>query len=182
MSALPTFNSGMQKTNIPNTAEGFTLLEMLLVIVIIAVVSGVAMLSLGDRRLHSLKAEGQKLQATLNWLSEEAVFQQRPYGLQILEQGYQQLVWDYGAEQWSVAMINTPSIYLPDYISINPQPEKTQEQRQALSDGIEPSPVPGIVFYPDGNLEYFELTLRLTDSDQWLAIRGRRFQGIELDF
>ena len=58
---------------------GFTLLELLLVVIIIAVISGLAVLSLGDRSEHGLQLEAEKLKAVLESLSEEAVFQQKPW-------------------------------------------------------------------------------------------------------
>ena len=177
ISALPTFNSRIHNPITGRSFEGFTLLEILLVIVIIGVIAGVATLSMGDQRLHSLKSEGKKLQATLNWLSEEAVFQQRPYGLEILEQGYQKLVWDYLTEKWLVADDKKAVVYLPDYITIKPQRKRQERERFG---NIDPHPVASIIFFPDQDFESFELRLQVKGSDHWLTIRGQRFEGMEI--
>lgn len=72
---------------------GFTLLELLLVVVIVSVIASLAVLSVGDRRTKQLHNQAQKLEALLNWLADEAVFQQQPLGLKLTEAGYQQLHW-----------------------------------------------------------------------------------------
>lgn len=151
---------------------GFTLLELLLVVIIIAVISGLAVLSLGDRSEHGLQLEAEKLKAVLESLSEEAVFQQKPYGLQIVAHGYRSLVWNYSNGEW---VISSDSDSFPDYIEVYPRPET----RQYFQD--EEVLIPTIVFYPDEEVDDFDLTLSLVADRgyQW-SIRGRRFKGIEI--
>lgn len=157
--------------------RGFTLLEVLLVIVIVAVIAGTAMLSLGDRQLQRLKIEGQRLQVTLHWLREEAVFQQTAFGLKVLEQGYQKLVWEPAINQWSVYQDKNATHELPSYISIKPQPAKAHQEtgRQKAQPLL-----PTIIFYPDRDFHNFDLNLSVRNHDHQLMIRGRRFKEIEL--
>lgn len=153
---------------------GFTLLELLLVVVVVAVIAGLAVLSVGDRREQGLQLEAQKLKALMDSLAEQAVFQQAPYGLQFIEHGYRSLVWDYSDSEWMVLGERESAQHFPDYIKIEPRSEakQTPQEDEAL--------VPDIVFYPDEEVEDFELRLSLVDGDaQWL-IQGRRFKGISL--
>lgn len=151
---------------------GFTLLEILLVFIIIVVISGVAVLAVGDRRHNSLNNQAQKLQATLQWLSEEAVFQQKPQGLEILKQGYQHLVWDYLGRKWITADSRRSTTILPDYIQIEPQPTTEKE--------AEKERFPTVIFYPDQNFESFSITLSINQKNEKLIVRGKRFKGIEI--
>ena len=158
-------------------ARGFTLIEVLLVTVIVAVLAGVAMTSLGDRQLQSLRVEGQRLQTTLLWLKEESVFQQTAIGIKVLEQGYQQLAWQPAINQWAVYQDRNATYKLPSYIDIKPQPQNINQQTGRQE---EQSLTPSIIFYPYRDYTNFELILSIRDSNHQLLIRGRRFKEIEL--
>lgn len=56
---------------------GFTLIEMLIVIVIIAVLSGIAVFSISSTESRRLNAEAVKLMITLNHLMDQALMQQQ---------------------------------------------------------------------------------------------------------
>lgn len=79
-------------------AGGFTLLELLVVIVLLGILTAGVMLSLGDGGQEArLKQEAQRLQHLLTLASEEAVLQGQEYGLLPYLQGYRFLRLD-GAE------------------------------------------------------------------------------------
>jgi len=150
--------------------NGFTLLELLLVIVIISLLAGVAVLSVGDRRENSLNNEAEKLVATMRWLADQAVFQQQPHGLKILEQGYQLLVWNPTTTAWTASS----SYQLPDYIGINPQPP------EQLSIEKQPPIVADIVFYPDQDADNDHIDLSIKDSDQTVQLRIGAYREIHI--
>jgi len=148
--------------------KGFTLLELILVIVIVSLLAGVAVLVSGDRRKHSLSNEAEKLVSTMRWLADQAVFQQQPHGLKILEQGYQLLVWNPVTNLWAA----TSSYQLPDYIGINPQP------LHQLSTG-EPTPIAAdIIFYSDQDADNDHIELSIIGSDQTLQLRIAAYREI----
>ena len=148
--------------------KGFTLLELLLVIVIISLLAGVAVLSVGDRRENSLNSEAEKLVATMRWLADQAVFQQQPHGLKILEQGYQLLVWNPLTIAWAAAS----SYQLPDYIGINPQPP------EQLSIEKQTTIVADIIFYPDQDADNDHIELSIKDSEQRVQLRIGAYREI----
>ncbi len=81
--------------------NGFSLLELLVVVTIIAVFAGVAVLSMGalgsDRELQR---EATRLQSLVDLLAEEAVLETRDYGLFFSETGYRFYVYDYPTLTW----------------------------------------------------------------------------------
>lgn len=152
-----------------NLTRGFTLLELLLVTFIIALVSGIAVLSISDQRESGLNNEGEKLLATMRWLADRAVLQQQPSGLNIVQQGYQLLIWNQGTRRWEILSAHS----FPDYIEIHPAPvrqppppDQELDQEQLATDRPQPPIVADIIFYPDQQIESHQIELTIKGSDQ----------------
>lgn len=80
---------------------GFTLVELLVVLVILGSLLSLAMLSVGGfGHARELRNEAQRLAALIGLLSEEAVLENREYGLLIRDKGYRVLVFDELESRW----------------------------------------------------------------------------------
>lgn len=81
--------------------RAFTLIELLVVVVIIAIISAVAMLSLGiigdDRELQR---EAQRLSSLIELANDEAAMQGRDFGLEIMQSGYRFVEYDPLLNKW----------------------------------------------------------------------------------
>ena len=102
---MPTSVTGTStERQFPVTATrsaGFTLLELLVVVTIIGVFVGAAVLSIGvagDAR--AVEREAFRLVTLLDLVREEAVMQNRDYGLQFSESGYRFYLYDYLQVAW----------------------------------------------------------------------------------
>jgi general secretion pathway protein H len=87
----------------PGHASGFSLIELLVVIVILAitasmVVLGTATLKTGD----PAETESRRLAALLQFVAEEALVQGRDFGIEFFSDGYRFLSWDPDSRLWSV--------------------------------------------------------------------------------
>lgn len=73
----------------PSHGSGFTLIEVLVVVVIIGIISAVVVLGLGnlgdDRELQT---EARRITSLIEMASDEATFQGRDFGLELLQTGY----------------------------------------------------------------------------------------------
>ena len=78
-------------------AGGFTLLEVLVVMIIIGVVVSFAVLSINTDD-KSLDEESQRLQALIKLAGQESVLQSKELALQFDEDGYEFLAFD--GKQW----------------------------------------------------------------------------------
>lgn len=81
--------------------DGFTLLEVLLVVVLVGIMSSIAMLGLsagGDER--RLRNESDRLSTLLQQVASEAVMQNQEYGLRITDAGYLFLCLDEARQRW----------------------------------------------------------------------------------
>lgn len=84
-------------------ARGFTLLELLVVVLIVGLFAGVAVLSLGvlgsDR---DLEREALRLRSLMDLVHEEALMQGRDFGLLFSASSYRFLIFDYQTGGWSI--------------------------------------------------------------------------------
>lgn len=82
-------------------ARGFTLLEVLMVVLVVGILSAVVLISMNpggpERRLED---EAERLASLLELAGNEAVMQNREYGLLLEEDGYRFLCLDDGRQQW----------------------------------------------------------------------------------
>ena len=88
--------------NIHGKVRGFSLIEILVVVVIIGIVSSIALMSLGvlgdDRELRT---EAQRMQTLLEIAQDEAMLQGREFGMEIMLGSFRFVEYDPYANQWS---------------------------------------------------------------------------------
>jgi general secretion pathway protein H len=62
-------------------ARGFTLIEIMVVIVIAGIMVSLAVITISDRSTTELEQEGKRLHALMRLMTEEAIMQSREIGL-----------------------------------------------------------------------------------------------------
>ncbi len=85
----------------PVPSRGFTLLEVLVVVVLVGIITSIAMLGMnagGDER--RLRDESDRLVTLLQQVGSEAVIQNQEYGLKITDRGYRFLCLDEVKQRW----------------------------------------------------------------------------------
>jgi general secretion pathway protein H len=83
-------------------SRGFTLVEILVVVVIMAIVISLAVLSIGvTGRDTQLDDEGRRIQGLMDLLHERAVLEGRDFGMRIEPAAYEFVVYDSDHDRWT---------------------------------------------------------------------------------
>lgn len=140
---------------------GFTLLELLVVLVLLGIILSFAMLSVGDGgRQDQLQREAQRLQALFHLAGEEAVLQSAELGVALRPNAYRFV--RYGSEGWQGlgdAMFR--DYVLPDGMELALYLEDMPVSLIATNDAaIEPQ----LLFLSSGERQPFELVIAYQDG------------------
>ncbi len=79
---------------------GFTLIELLVVLVILALFTGMVVISLGDNSVREMRAEAERFQSLVIAAADEAVFSSAQLGFVLDTDGYQVLQLDSLTGRW----------------------------------------------------------------------------------
>jgi general secretion pathway protein H len=149
-------------TNNPRRRAGFTLIEILVVLLIIGIMIAGAVLSIGvtggDRELEK---ERERVLALTDYLRDQAGLQNREYGMRCFIGGYEFLVYDPRSGRWQRLEGDTATRvrHLPTglVMDLSIEGRDIVLPRETVEDD---ELAPQILLYSSGDLNLFELTLR----------------------
>ncbi|MBF0213615.1 MAG: type II secretion system minor pseudopilin GspH [Magnetococcales bacterium] len=138
-------------------AEGFTLLEVLTVLLIIGIMMGMATLSVGRRDpANGLREELTRLKGVLELVSREAVLDAREWGVRFVGHGYRFQVRD-DQDHWLSAPADDRFLQprrLSDSVTATLKVEGVTEEKP-----LEPKEPPQVLISSDGEMTPFEWEL-----------------------
>lgn len=165
-------------------SRGFSLIEILVVIVIVGIVMSIAILSVtlagGDSQLRE---EAQRIVSLVEVARDESLLQGREFGLEFMQNGYRFVEFDPLTSQWT-------EIIGDDTLRLREIPEELElelyiEDRRVVlrNDPALMSPededrpgieqyAPHVLIYSSGDLSPFELHFVRRVDDNLLAVRG----------
>lgn len=145
---------------------GFTLVEILVVVVIIGVVAAGAMLALGvTGRDRQLDTEKDRLVTLLDLVREQAAMQNREYGLRCFDGGYEFVVFDQRTGGWQ-RVANDRTLrrrLLPQGLSLN---VRVEAKPVVLPKVDAKEATPQVMLFSSGELNLFELSVVRTGATE----------------
>ncbi len=176
-------------------SRGFSLIEILVVVVIIAIVSSIAILSLGllgdDRELET---EARRLASLVEVAQDEAMMQGREYGLEFMKGSYRFVEYDPFTNQWK-ELVDDEMFRLrelPDdvefdlflegqriLLELDPTEIKEPDEESSML-GANDSYVPHVLIFSSGDLTPFELAVTRRMTDQSFVLEADLAGNIEV--
>lgn len=141
-------------------SRGFTLVEILVVLVVIGVVTGTVLLTAftgGESRL--VRQEAQRLEIVAGRLRDESVLRMVEYGLRFHSGGYEILVWSDGRWIPEDGGHDWPAVLQAELV-VNGQAVALDSER------------PQVAFLSSGEADGFELTLRADGAGERLRVHN----------
>jgi len=165
-------------------SRGFTLIELMVVIVIIGLVAAGALLSLGGTgRDSQLERERDRLTALIDYVRERATLQTVEYGLRCQQGGYQFVMYDSRQSLWAEDPLDESlrARTLPAGLAIGlsvegkkivlPPPKTTKKGEIDLT--------PQLMLFSNGDLTPFKLTLERTGTGHSTEISSDKQGKVE---
>lgn len=178
--------TGLSTEPVPGArrAAGFSLIELLVVIVVLAIAASAVVLSTGTLRADDpVETEARRLVALMRFVAEEALVQGRDFGVEFSPDTYRFLSWDPDTRLWSVVddEASLRARELPPGLEFalavdGREVVLERERRQREADEL----VPQVAIFSSGELTPFELFV-VGDyvADAW-TLRGLVNGEVEL--
>ena len=161
-----------------NKVKGFTLIELLIVLVLIGLITGMAMLSMGtaDPR-DQQKLEADRLVKLLELASQEAITRGEVLGLELFEHGYRFAVVKKQKWQPEVTdMVFKERELLPQMTLAFSMDKQAVFLTKLAVVGVVPKPQ--IILSADGDMELFQISLSMQNSNSTFLLSNTQNDGL----
>jgi general secretion pathway protein H len=161
----------------PSRKAGFTLIEIMVVIVIIGILINFAVLSMrSNTPIDQLNEESRRLKSLIEIASEEALLRSSFIGIDISETGYAFL--RYEDKTWQPLTDNLfRGRELPEEVSLS----VTTAQPMDNDDDDDQKLAPEIILFSSGEITQFDLKISSIHSDDYYRLSGDETGELTLD-
>jgi len=159
--------------------NGFTLIEILVVLIIVGLLAALAVVNMaGGSQQRELQEQARELFLLMQIASEQAVLNNREFGLLLEEGGYRFVAFQDDSGDWGASSerIFRPRSF-PDWLILT---EYLENDAPRLASAGEDTLRPDVVFYSSGETTPFELELTLEgDTDSLHVIHSDGLSSLQ---
>ena len=166
--------------------RGFTLIEIMVVVVIVATIVSIALLSVGVMgEDNELDKERRRFATLIEMVQDDAMMQGREFGVELMTSSYRFVEFDPLTRQW--AEIPGDELYrlryLPEgvefklyidqkLIPLEEDPQKIEDPSESMSSSSIKPYLPHLFVFASGESSVYEIRLRRPQTDRELIMRG----------
>jgi general secretion pathway protein H len=179
-SATGTLKNRRQRAKRALVSAGFTLIEIMVVVLIIGLMVGSAVLAIGNKDDdRPLEEERDRLTAMTQYVRERGELQSREYGLRLQPSGYQYVVYEPRAAAWTVDELDESlrARALPTGLSFSLVLEgrdvileKPKEQSGLKDEVVDLTPQ--VMLFSNGDTSEFKLTLKRSEPERSVEFKS----------
>lgn len=158
-----------------NAARGFTLLEILVVLVIVSIMVSVVTLSVGSNPVRDLDREARRLMALVDLASQEAILGGRELAVDFSRESYRFASFDHETEEW-LSLDDDEHFYLrelPENMELIAYVEEEQntDPDAAVNPLVDEEALDSnrIYLLSSGEMTPFEARIKLEDGPSYLV-------------
>lgn len=168
------------------SSQGFTLIEIMLVLVVVAIMVSLLTVSMGGNPMKELDREARRLRHIIELASDEAVMQGQEFALALPADGYQLIAFDVEAEQWRQLPGKMFQRYrTPEAISLEFEldgRQLTEQERQSMAQlqkrQGEQDLQPALLLLSSGETSPFAISLHHSEVSTAVQLSSDGFSGV----
>lgn len=176
--------TGIYKSSIykPSTAyksQGFTLLEVLVVLFIIGLTASIAVVTMQRSEQDLVDKQARQLVEDFSYARDLALNRYRLVGWQVTQQGYQFALRDELGSWQPFISRGLPQRQWPEGVRLQGLSEKSALTKE-LSAEFSEDLAPAMVFFPAGEVTALNLTLKAGEAKRSLRVQAGQFELLDL--
>ncbi len=156
--------------------KGFTLIEILVVIVLLGIIMTFAMISIGNTQSEKLEEDMRRLLQIMRLAHEEAITNQQTLAMKFSSHGYALQRYDDKGKIW--IRVTEPAFFRPRKLDEDYEIKLVQD---GLGVSLTDKDSGKVLFYSSGEMTPFELSISLPDSDTDYRLSGNLMGKLSIE-